>query len=198
VTQPGVPRVSILFVCTGNICRSALADRLARTYLDDAPAIQVASAGTRALVGSGMDPASAEVLRALGGDPAGFTARRLDASSVASAQLVLGMTREHRRAALELDPRALSRAYTLREAADLLQVLDGAQLPGETFAERSAALVRAMAGARSRRSGSADDDVADPIGRPLAVHQAAGEAIAAAVDVVMRRFLALREAPVPS
>jgi protein-tyrosine phosphatase len=66
--RPHEPAFTILFVCTGNICRSALAERLGRAYLnqwlrDTASAIRVVSAGTQAVVGSAMHPDSALVLR---------------------------------------------------------------------------------------------------------------------------------------
>ena len=194
--RPDAPGFGILFICTGNICRSPLADRLASTYLDDVPGVRVASAGSRAVMGSAMHPFSAEVLTGFGGEPAGFVARQLDAAAVASAQLVLGMTREHRRAALELDPRALARVFTVREAADLLRMLGDTDVSGETFPDRARALVRAMATARSRRTSDSTDDVDDPIGRPFRAHQEAGEAIAAAVHPLMRRIVALRDADV--
>jgi protein-tyrosine phosphatase len=60
----------ILFVCTGNICRSPSAERLAT-----AAGASASSAGTRAVIGHPMHPESARVLRDLGGDPDGFVAR---------------------------------------------------------------------------------------------------------------------------
>ena len=67
------PVVTVLLVGTGNICRSALAERLGRAYLDEclgdrAAAVRLVSAGTRAVVGAGMHPDSALVLRGLGGE----------------------------------------------------------------------------------------------------------------------------------
>src|SRR4051812_10984921 len=73
---------TVLFVCTGNICRSPVAERVARAFLDaalgaEAACIHLGSAGTRAVVGSGVHPDSAAVLAGLGGKPAGFAARQL-------------------------------------------------------------------------------------------------------------------------
>ena len=61
----------MLLVCTGNICRSALGERLGRAYLadvlgQDAGAVELVSAGVQAVVGSAMHPDSALVLRGLG------------------------------------------------------------------------------------------------------------------------------------
>ncbi|OMQ16703.1 hypothetical protein A7K94_0200785 [Modestobacter sp. VKM Ac-2676] len=176
----------MLFVCTGNICRSAMAERLARAYLDDAlgddaAAIVLRSAGTQAVVGSAMHPDSSLVLAGFGGDPSGFTARQLVDDMAIDADLTLALTRNHRRAVLKAAPRALSRTFTLREAADLAGLLkEDGELPGGTFAARCRALVGALAAARSGRSSSAAEDIADPIGGPVEVHQQVGEEIAAA------------------
>jgi protein-tyrosine-phosphatase len=191
--------ITVLLVCTGNICRSALGERLGRAYLGDALGaaaadVHLASAGTRARSGSGVHPDTALVLEGLGGDPAGFTARRLEAAMVTDADLVLTLTREHRRTVLELVPRALSRTFTLREAAALLDVGDGIRPAGEGFGDRARALVAALAAARGRRSGGADDDIADPMGRPVAAHQEMGQAVAEALLRVLAALVAVHPA----
>jgi protein-tyrosine-phosphatase len=195
------PTFTVLFVCTGNICRSALAERLSRAYLDDAlgedaALVRVQSAGVQAVVGSGVHPDSALVLAGLGGDPAGFTARQLLDDMAIDADLALTMTRSHRRAVLKAAPRALSRTFTLREAADLVGLLgEDVSVAGESFAERARDLVKQLAVARSRRSSEAADDVPDPIGEPLEVHQQVGELITEALVPILDRLVALRSAP---
>lgn len=99
------------------------------------------------------------------------------------------MTRSHQRAVLGLAPRALARTFTLREAADLVRLsTDGTPPAGETFAERARALVAGMAAARSRRSVGEDDDIRDPIGLPVDVHQEVGEAIVESLLPVLARL----------
>ena len=187
----------MLLVCTGNICRSALAERLGRAYLDellgeDASAIRLVSAGTRAVVGSAMHPDSALVLLGLGAEPGDFRARQLVDVHAVEADLTLTMTRGHRRDVLALAPRALARTFTLREAAALIGLVDeDADLPGDDLGERARSLVQAMAAARSRRHGGEDDDIRDPIGRPVDVHEEVGDAITEALLPVLRRFAAL-------
>ena len=185
----------MLLVCTGNICRSALAERLGRAYLDevlgeDSRSVQLQSAGVQAVVDSAMHPDTALVLRGLGGDPAHFRARQfLDAMAV-DADLTLTMTRQHRRHVLQGAPRALNRTFTLREAADLVPLVGGAGgSPGVGLVEQSRALVRRLADARSRRRSRPTDDIPDPIGQSVEVHEAVGEAIAAALVPVLARIV---------
>ncbi len=172
-------------MCTGNICRSPLAERLTRAFLDDAlgasaAAVGTSSAGTHAVVGKGMEPSSALVLEGLGGDPTGFAAQQLTGDMIDGADLVLTMTRKHRREALKLAPRAMFRTYTLREAGDLLQSVDLTALPPvSALDERARALVAALGAQRAtrRRTDRDADDVLDPIGQRASVHQRVGEQI---------------------
>ncbi|MDK3257141.1 hypothetical protein [Blastococcus capsensis] len=198
----------ILFVCTGNICRSPMGERLTRTFLDEAlgasaAAVGTASAGTHAVVGSGMEPSSALALSGLGGDPAGFQAQQLTGELIDAADLTLTMTRRHRRAALKLAPRAMFRTYTLREAADLLTGADLRGLPPiGSLDERARTLVAALGAQRAtRRSAEHDDDVADPIGQSSAVHQQVGEQILGALVPLLEALCdvpAARKSPVTS
>ncbi len=177
--------VDLLFVCTGNVCRSPIAERLARAFLDDAlgaasAAVGTASAGTHAVVGSDMEPSSALTLRGLGGEPFGFGARQLTGEMVDAAHLTLTMTRRHRHEVLKLAPRAMFRTYTLREAADLLSGVDVAALPPVSdLDQRAAALAMALGAQRAtrRRSEREVDDVDDPMGRRAAAHEEAGDRI---------------------
>ncbi|MCW2614387.1 MAG: Tyrosine phosphatase, partial [Frankiales bacterium] len=110
----------VLHVCTGNICRSPMAERLMRAGLAerlgaDADRFVVESAGTWGHSGSPMEAHAHTTLASYGVDGADFRARELVAEHVAGADLVLGATREHRAAAVVLHPRAASRTFTLRE-----------------------------------------------------------------------------------
>ncbi len=72
----------LLFVCTGNVCRSSIAERLAGAWVrqklahsPEADTVQINSAGLSAVAGRPIDPHSAAALVDLGGDPTGFRSR---------------------------------------------------------------------------------------------------------------------------
>ncbi|GAB3365786.1 low molecular weight phosphatase family protein [Modestobacter lapidis] len=194
----------MLFVCTGNICRSALAERLARAYLDEAlgdeaGAIRLMSAGTQAVVGDGVHPDTALVLAGFGGDPAGHTARQLVDDMAIDADLTLALTRQHRRVVLKAAPRALARTFTLREASDLVALVgEDVDLPGDTLAERCRSLVKQLAATRSRRSKDADDDIPDPIGESPEVQQQVGDLIVESLVPLLDRLVSLRTPASPA
>jgi protein-tyrosine phosphatase len=161
---------AILLLCTGNLCRSVMAQAIlsARLAARDIPAV-VSSAGQLA---DGLPPPAEviSVMAARGADVAGHRSRLVTGADLAAADLVLGMAREHVRHATVLLPEAWPRAFTLREL-----VRRGAQAgprpPGEPLGDW---LARAAA-ARTRRDllgRGGDDDVADPFGGPLPGYQA--------------------------
>jgi protein-tyrosine-phosphatase len=95
--------VHVLFVCSGNICRSPFAEALARSL---AEGFEFSSAGTIARSG---DPASAggiTVAAGLGVDMRGHRASHLTAEILADVDIVYAMEEEHIATVLTLDPGA--------------------------------------------------------------------------------------------
>jgi protein-tyrosine phosphatase len=109
----------ILFVCTGNICRSPIAERLAKLYATELKlsSFDASSAGTRAVISHPIHEFAAEVIDELGGDSSNFAARQMKPQFASQADLILAMTSVHRDAVLELAPRSLRTTFTLSEAA---------------------------------------------------------------------------------
>lgn len=177
----------VLFVCTGNICRSAAAEHLLRAALHQPASgdatIVVTSAGTHAVVGYPTDPPTASALRRRQVDPAGHLARTLTAVEVAAADLVLGATRAHRAAAVSLYPRAVHYSYTVAEFARLAGSVVSRPGTGPESLEALLTEVRATRGI-VRAADPLDDDIADPYGRSDDAHGAAVAAIATATEVI--------------
>lgn len=161
------PPVRILVICTGNICRSAVAERaLARDLADRGVPAVVTSAGTHGGLPNDADTVAAAA--AAGLDLGQHRSRRLTPELIASdgADLVIAMTRGHLREAVTLDPAAWPRAFTLRELARRAAAVGPV---GTVDAWR-----QALAGTRTAAAmlePSALDDIADPYGAPYRAHQ---------------------------
>jgi protein-tyrosine phosphatase len=203
--------VRILTVCTGNICRSPVAERLLQAGLDQVVpgGFQVSSAGTRALVGEPMQPISADIVRTFGGNPEGFAARQLTPKILRGVDLVLTMTSGHRGEVLQLDASLLKRTFTIREFARMLDVLaqraaaaaDGGPTAVASSADAAdddarlaanAALWRGLparaAGVRhlSLPADSAENDIVDPYRRAPEVYREMEDQLAPAIVSILR------------
>jgi len=204
-TEPNAPATtfSIMFVCTGNMCRSPMAERLARSALarclgPDSGRFQVSSAGTGTFDGRTMTPEAATVVTAYGANPDGFLSTELVAPSIGAADLVLTATRSHRSDVVMLDPGALRRSFTMTEFARTSSVVAGdpkaaGELPAD-LVERARTLVAAAARLRGtvRPSRPDEDDIPDPIGQSMEVYQATGTVIARAVDASVAALVGAR------
>ncbi|RVU16712.1 low molecular weight phosphatase family protein [Streptomyces antnestii] len=153
----------VLFVCTGNLHRSPVAERLLAAELPG-PDFTVRSAGTGARPGP-LDPTTSAIIDELGGDVRGFSARALDVAQIERADLVLGLERCHREAAVRLCPLALRRCFTLRE---FNRLTDGTRAGAPLEAVRLAASRRGLLVPPPDES----DGIDDPVGASPGVHRA--------------------------
>ncbi|GLB68284.1 arsenate reductase/protein-tyrosine-phosphatase family protein [Arthrobacter mangrovi] len=117
--------IRILTICTGNVCRSPMAERLLQQKFDEIrPGLfEVRSAGIQALAGKPMDARAEGLLHVLGGNSDGFVARQLQEMHLANVDLVLAMGVEHRDRILNLMPRLLKRTFTVRELARMVDAI---------------------------------------------------------------------------
>jgi protein-tyrosine phosphatase len=164
----------ILFICTGNICRSPTSERLAAAYarLHRIPDLTASSAGTRAVIGHPVHRDAARVLDALGADASGFAARQITAKIASAADLIIAMTGAQRDFVLETAPRQLPRAFTLTEASHLACIDEA-----ETLSD--------LARLRCRLSTTDKPDIPDPIGQSPDVFADVGTQIADLLPPIM-------------
>ena len=105
----------ILVVCTGNICRSPVAEAMLRQAL---PGKQLSSAGLGAVVGYGVEPTARELAEADGLDVSYHVARQITPEMLQAADLILVMSDGQRRAVADLAPAALGKTMTLGKWLD--------------------------------------------------------------------------------
>lgn len=183
----------ILYVCTGNLCRSPFAEILTRHLLserlEEGTVFEVTSAGVQAVAGAGMHPYSRDELAPwnLHTEVANrFVARQLDREMLVTADLVLGMTAGHRAVVIDEVPRTLATAFSLREFARLSAQVPQSGLPAHPAERarevvRQARLFRSVSPSRDVRA----DDVPDPIGQPREAHHDVAVMVRAAVTAIV-------------
>ena len=167
----------VLFVCTGNICRSPMAEQLLRLRAEEAGSsdIETVSAGTWATDGS---PATDEALEVLAG--AGCTAgtehrsQTLTIEMVESADVVVAMTSVHLREIESVAPGSKDKVFLMKELAELDG--DGAGIEG-LLAARRPEWRRAL-------------DLDDPMGFGIGTYRTCFAEISKGVDELVRRLSA--------
>ena len=199
--------IEILTVCTGNICRSPLAAQLIRTRL--APIeVNAHSAGTRGMNAAEMTPEALQLAAQLGvtaEDSTSHRSRYLTERDLVSPDLILTMTRDHRREVAELAPSRLRSTFAIREFARLAAAVPDAELieAADSAGPDAAARVRAVAAQVASHRGlvpppddPADDDVVDPYRRSWRTYERSAAELEPAVDEVVR-VLRLAIPPTP-
>lgn len=189
MTQDGSNAGRILFVCAGNICRSPYAERRMRQLLGDL-GILVASAGTSAVVGADIEPATREQLHRRGADVTGFAAQQVTRELVDCSDLVLTMTRAQRGEVARLRPMAMRHIFALGDFADLC----ASSHAWRPMATSNSLLTYIAAEAATARGTVAPRhqtqiDVGDPYGRSSREHSEAFQRIDGFIDIVSGTFI---------
>jgi protein-tyrosine phosphatase len=186
--------LTVLHVCMGNICRSPMAERLLVLAVEqrlaklapgtDRTGLLISrSAGTGGWhEGEEMNPPAARQIRLRGGDPEGFTARKLTRAHLAEADLILTATADQSDYVHALLPEAMPHTFVLGHLGRLLAELDTAALPPagttpEAFAARAEALIVAADRLRGENEPQPADDLDDPWGRGDQTFQRVGDDI---------------------
>lgn len=180
---PTIPSIKILLVCTANQCRSPMAEGLLRAQLAAAGiGAQVGSAGLLP-GGSPAQPEAVAVMAERGIDITRHVSCQLTPEIARSANLVLGMARQHVREACVGYGALLQRAFTLKELVRRGEDV-GPRRVDETLYTW---LGRAGSGRRPNDlvGDSELDDIADPIGKSRAFYEQTAEEL----DELLRRFV---------
>ncbi|MBT9137938.1 MAG: Phosphoribosylamine--glycine ligase [Syntrophomonadaceae bacterium] len=133
---------TVLFVCTGNSCRSVMAETFLRKLLNEKGRneINVTSAGTLGIVGmKALDEVFVIMMKEEGVDVSHHRSAPLTEELISEADLILIMERHHRKSILNISPQADEKIFLLKEFSP------------------------------SRERG-ASIEIYDPIGKPLSVY----------------------------
>ncbi len=173
----------VLFVCTGNICRSPVAERLFNARVLGA-AVAV-SAGTHAMTGWPIDGPSALALRELGVEPGGHAAQPVTPELTDGADLILTATTEHRSKLVQTAPLLFRKTFTLREFARLGTALEPAHAPLNPDGMRRRVTEIADQRGQAAAPAPGGDEIGDPYGAERAVARSCAAMISAAIDAAL-------------
>ncbi len=149
----------IVFVCTGNICRSPMAEALFNDFIKNEPSLsgfEATSAGTFALDGGSATKESVVAMKDIFDiDISGHKSHNLTRSDVNDAFLVLTMERRHKDYIMSKLPHSYKKVFTLKEYAF---------------------------------GSPANDDIADPYAFPLETYKDCAFEIAEAVEALIKKL----------
>src|SRR5438477_302935 len=115
---------TILFVCTGNVCRSPMAEGIFRHAVKGRGNFRVRSAGVGAIEGQPPSAYAVRALKELGIDISQQRSRMLTADVVNQADYIFGMTHGHVDAINLLYPQAAEKTFLLREFDETLDIFE--------------------------------------------------------------------------
>ncbi len=129
----------IIFVCTGNTCRSSMAEALAKRWVETnvpTPAdIEITSAGLAAYPGLPASPHATDVMHSAGLDLANHRARQFSRDIAEHNDFVIAMTEGHKHTLQKLHPEMAFKIFTIGELAGRpgFDVADPFGQPVETY-----------------------------------------------------------------
>ena len=114
--------MNILLVCTGNTCRSSMAEGIFKQLLKDSDIenIYVSSAGISAFEGDNANEKAIYTLNKKGIELVNHRARQLTKNIINESELILTMTISHKRMIINVAPEHSNKVYTLKEFAYII------------------------------------------------------------------------------
>ncbi len=113
--------MNIMFVCTGNICRSAMSEWILKKKISEndelKDKIEVCSSGVYAQNGDRPTYSAIEVMNEMGIDMTKHKATNIQNSKAKEMDLILCATRSHKMAVIDMYPQLKDNVYTMKEYA---------------------------------------------------------------------------------
>jgi protein-tyrosine phosphatase len=166
--MPKLPVIEILFLCTGNICRSPVAEALLRERLREAGVDATVWSAGHLEAGNPASPHGVDLLAARGIDLSAHRSQGFTPEEIRRADLVIGMAREHVIDAVGQSREAWGKTFTLKELVKRGRAM-GPRRAGEPLEAWLARVHAGRSAAELMRGG--DLDVADPIGQPRRAYE---------------------------
>lgn len=180
--------VSVLLVCTANLCRSPTAHVYLQAAVDRRSLPwRVRSAGLQAREGLVPPPPVQRLVARRGLDLSAWSSSRLTDEMISGADLIVTATREQRSAVARRQLTAVGRTLTLLQLREYILLSRGSRLPHPGRLPPVERLVQQIRSGRNEAQphGGVDHDLADPMGGRAAAYKTCDELIHAAVDDIV-------------